>query len=666
MQTQQVDQLIGQIVGGYRVEQSLSRARLSAVYLARQPLQNQPVALTTFIIPEQFSVRARNRFIARFNQEATALTALNHPHLLPIYSYGEHLGYPYLVTPYVTEGSLANVLKRQGRCTPAYTLEVLEQVAEVLDYVHGKGVVHRALKPSNILLRGDEHNLQVAGFGLVRILELRDVGKSDHPYAHLLSLAGTFLGAPEYLAPEAVQGQQLDARADIYALGIMIFELLTGKPPFNGSDPLAVAQQHVQQPLPALQQLCPAAPAAIEQVLAQALARDPARRFQRAGDFAAAYGLAVRGRKKAPATQVARTQDFDVAPYADLDDDALATSPEAWQLKPPIVTSRLPAVPVTPAARMPAPGATRYLANDDGAQDTWQYQPFQAAAVTGGRFEAARPTSQLPRETDELASAPRSSAPKASALPPVMADDPDLDSFAWWSGAAPMRNRGERPEAVPARVAEPLENRETKRPLVLPPMEQHSYAADVPQSRVMPPMHRRDNKKKRRQVVALLATGSIAVLATGTYVFAGKRVEHMLGDLLHPQMMAPQGNVPAQTNTGTGTGANPPKGKPAHGGTVVGSKNLAVNSYSDFTNPADGKDSLLIHLPNGKFAAYERACTHEGVTVNYDLNTHMLVCPAHGSIFNPADNGAVVQGPAARPIPHVAIHVNTDGTITTP
>ncbi|MDQ2905945.1 MAG: protein kinase [Chloroflexota bacterium] len=661
--TQQVDQLIGQIVGGYRVEQLLSRARLSAVYLARQPVQNQPVALTTFIIPEQFSVRARNRFIARFNQEATALTALNHPHLLPIYSYGEHLGYPYLVTPYVTEGSLANVLKRQGRYAPAYTLEVLEQVAEVLDYVHSKGVVHRALKPSNILLRGDEHNLQVAGFGLVRILELRDVGKSDHPYAHLLSLGGTFLGAPEYLAPEAVQGQQVDARADIYALGIMIFELLTGKPPFTGPDSLAVAQQHVQQPLPSLQQLCPGAPAAIEQVLAQALARDPAQRFQRAGDFAAAYGLVVRGRKKAPATQVARTRDFDVAPYADLDDDALTTSPEQWQLKSPIVTDRLRAVPATPAARMPAPGATRSLANDDGAQNAWQAQPFQTVAVTGGRFEATRPTSQLPRETDELASTPRPGAPKASALPPVMTDDPDLDSFAWWSGATPMRTRVERPEAAPARAAEQVENREPRRPLMLPPMEQHDSSAAVPQSRVMPPMRRRD-KKKRRQVVALLATGSVAVLATGTYVFAGKRVEHMLGTLLHPQMMAPQGNVPAPPNTGTGP--NVPKGKPTHNGTVIGAKNLAVNSSSDFTNPADGKDSLLIHLPDGNFAAYERACTHEGVAVNYDPNTHMLVCPAHGSIFDPARNAAVVQGPATRPLAHVALHVNADGTITTP
>jgi Rieske Fe-S protein len=193
-------------------------------------------------------------------------------------------------------------------------------------------------------------------------------------------------------------------------------------------------------------------------------------------------------------------------------------------------------------------------------------------------------------------------------------------------------------------------------------MEQHSYMADVPQSRVMPPMRRRDNKKKRRQVVALLATGTLGVLAAGTYVFAGKRVEHMLGDLLHPQMMAPQNNAPAQTRTGT----TPPQGKPAHAGKVIGSKNLAVNSASDFTNPADGKGSLLIHLPNGQFAAYERACTHEGVTVNYDPNTHMLVCPAHGAIFNPAKNGAVEQGPATRPIAHVAIHVNADGTITTP
>jgi len=99
-------------------------------------------------------------------------------------------------------------------------------------------------------------------------------------------------------------------------------------------------------------------------------------------------------------------------------------------------------------------------------------------------------------------------------------------------------------------------------------------------------------------------------------------------------------------------------------GTMIGSTNLAKNTAMDFVNPADGKASMLIHLANGNFVAYGRACTHVGVYVNYDPATRLLVCPAHGAIFDPAQGGAVLQGPATRPLPKVTIHVNTDGMIT--
>jgi Rieske Fe-S protein len=108
-----------------------------------------------------------------------------------------------------------------------------------------------------------------------------------------------------------------------------------------------------------------------------------------------------------------------------------------------------------------------------------------------------------------------------------------------------------------------------------------------------------------------------------------------------------------------------PTPTPSHTGTVIGNAAQTVNTANDFNNPIDGKASLLVHLPSNNFVAFEKACTHEGVPVYYDQGSHMLVCPAHGSVFDPVNGGKVIQGPANRPLPVVTIRVNADGTITT-
>jgi Rieske Fe-S protein len=164
----------------------------------------------------------------------------------------------------------------------------------------------------------------------------------------------------------------------------------------------------------------------------------------------------------------------------------------------------------------------------------------------------------------------------------------------------------------------------------------------------------------------MLVTGGVAV--AGALVVGGIDLAH----LLHPAPSPVQGGNSIHP---TGGGAQPGKGTPAHTptkksqvphtGTAIGSTRLAINTSVEFANPLDGKASLLIHLPDtNNFVAYERACTHEGVAVNYDAATHTLVCPAHGSVFDPANGGKVLQGPATRPLPSIVIHVNADGTIT--
>jgi serine/threonine protein kinase len=605
-----VDQLAGTTLGRYRVEQLLGSGNLNAVYTVRELEQGSAEMLTAFIIPAQFSPHARAQFLSRFHQEMSLLKQLQHPYILPVFDYGEQYGCPYFVTPLITSGSLAKALKQQTRYTPAQVLEILKQVAEGLDFAHSAGVVHGSLKPANILLNG-EHGVLIAGFGLVHILAMRGIEQSDQPYAHLFSIAGTFLGAPEYIAPEVVEGAPIDARSDVYALGIVLFELLSGRPPFSGTDPLTVAMQHVQQPVPSLKEVCPDLPPALDLVLQQALARDPAQRFSSAGRLARALErvlqlLEVAADMPAPATHN-------------------KTMGDAATLPPTInwFEEELP------------PG------NQQGTT--------QAASAASPAFQA------------EVA------APKAYT---AQDDAKAVDPFVWWSTTSMAAAKA--PEAGTFNQG--------------PATAQHSVR------------RRQAPDKMRRRTVALLATGG--VIAAGVLGAGGLSLAHLLkqspgqtgtnmgshtptsGSASSNTQATQSQNTPTSTTSAKPTStaqhkqnqptSSPPTKQPptptptpGHTGTVIGSASQGANTATVFSNPADGRGSLLIHLPGGSFVAFERACTHQGVAVNYNAGTGKLVCPAHGAIFDPTAGARVLRGPANRPLASVPIHVNGDGTITT-
>ena len=203
------------------------------------------------------------------------------------------------------------------------------------------------------MVRG-ENTIQVAGFGVMHMLQLSGLEPLKQPYTHLLSVAETFLAASEYLAPEVVQGKTIDARSDIYALGCILYELLSGRPPFSGPDPLETAQHHVQHSVPSLRTLATDVPVALVSVVHQALERDPARRFQHVRDLAEAFAQASQG-------AIHFTQSLSAPrPRAasDRGEPAISSNPPAqprrrsplssrtnsWQLVPPIVTGHLPAI----------------------------------------------------------------------------------------------------------------------------------------------------------------------------------------------------------------------------------------------------------------------------------------------------------------------------------
>lgn len=619
MPTLSVDQLVGQTLGNYRVERFLGQGRLNAVYLARSLTARQTGALTLYLIPPRFSPEAHNRFITRFLKEAAAIATLQHPHILPIYEYGEHSGYPYLVTPYMMNGSLADIIKQQGACSHEHALEILEQIVAGVSFAHKQGFIHGTLKPTNIVLNADK-TMQVAGFGLMHMLQMQGIERTDQPYAHLLSIAGTFLAGPEYIAPEVVQGQSIDARADIYSLGAILFELLSGSPLFSGSDPIEIAKKHVKLVTPSLRALCPDIPIALESVVNHALEREPARRFQYIDELLEAFSQVSLGTTGHHSAIMRVGEPLPVR--------SGLPNTDSWQLVPPIVTGHLPKIEMESSARIPA---------------------IQRPALQ--KPVPPPPVRTPPIQPPEV---PLSSAPA------VLPDEKERSNgaakpFEWWS-LSPQQ------EPLVLRDEGAAGNKNWEASELVKPTENWGGAAPL-NSRSLPAARRSRPLKRsqgvgRRQVVALLATGGVVALgaAVATHLNLGSMVDNLAN--LHVGANQPQQMI------GNNPPAPPLKQGGGHTGKVVGVTTMAVNSAVDFVNPADQKMSVLIHLVNGGFTAYEKACTHEGVSVRYDPGTRTLVCPAHGAVFDPT-NGNVLQGPATTPIRKVAIRVNGDGTIST-
>ena len=260
----------------YEMVRHIARGGMAQVYLAKDLLLDRPVALKV-LFPE---LSVDQAFVERFRREAKAAANLSHPNIVSIYDWGQGDSTYYIVMEYVDGPTLSALLKPNNGAPRALDPEraaaIAGSVAAALDFAHKRGVIHRDVKPGNVLI-DDRAQVKVADFGIARA-----VGTSED-----LTQTGSVMGTATYFSPEQAQGYPVDPRSDVYSLGVVLYEMATGKPPFTGDNPVSIAYKHVKEPPPPPRSVNPAVPAALEAVIMKALSKEPDARYQSAEDMRA-------------------------------------------------------------------------------------------------------------------------------------------------------------------------------------------------------------------------------------------------------------------------------------------------------------------------------------------------------------------------------------------
>ena len=254
----------------YELTHLIARGGMAQVYRARDRLLDRPVALKV-LFPELSVDRA---FVERFRREAQAAANLSHPNIVPVFDWGEDAGTYFIVMEFVDGQPLSALLRNRGSLPPERIADIGAHVAAALAYAHRHGVIHRDVKPGNVLIT-DDGQVKVTDFGIARAVNTEES----------LTQTGAVMGTATYFSPEQAEGMGVDSRSDIYSLGVVLFEMVAGRPPFLGDTPVAVASKHVRDLAPVLSELNPGVPPALEAVIAKAMAKSPDDRYLTADEL---------------------------------------------------------------------------------------------------------------------------------------------------------------------------------------------------------------------------------------------------------------------------------------------------------------------------------------------------------------------------------------------
>ena len=330
----------GTMFGPFRIERVLGKGGMSTVYAAYEAALDRVVALK--VLPREFL--HDETFALRFRQEARVVAGLEHPHIVPLYASGIDAGVPWMSMRLMTGGSLGSLLEA-GRLGIERAVEILSSVAASLEYAHARGVVHRDVKPSNILLDGAGH-VCLGDFGLAHLL----TGSAVH------TRTGLIAGTPHYMAPEQGLGKKVDHRADIYSLGVVAYEMLAGRPPYDGDSPVAVLMKHASEPFPVPPR--DIVPPAMVPVLRTVLAKDPGDRWPTPMAFVNALDQAGTGPTRTGTFSTAAMWAGGLALAAALAVLVLLTQTTFWRTAEP--PEPLPSIVLNPVSPLPE-GGTPWL-----------------------------------------------------------------------------------------------------------------------------------------------------------------------------------------------------------------------------------------------------------------------------------------------------------------
>ncbi len=273
--------------GRYALAQSIGKGGMAEVFLAQDQLLDRPVAVKRLAAEHA----ADASFVERFRREAQAAAKLTHPNIVGVYDYFEEGGEYFIVQEFIDGRSLAELLQAEGRLHPDRAADIAADIAAGLGAAHREGMVHRDIKAGNVLV-GKDGQVKVADFGIARVFA---GGDSE------LTQAGTVMGTATYFSPEQAQGKPVDPRSDLYSLGVVIYEMVTGRPPFSGDEPVAIAYAHVHEAPKGLRDVDPALPMELDAITMKLLAKDPAKRYPSADDLRADLRRFRQGAKIAPA-----------------------------------------------------------------------------------------------------------------------------------------------------------------------------------------------------------------------------------------------------------------------------------------------------------------------------------------------------------------------------